>query len=198
MARGDNIFVITLKNNSPSFVDISQLVKLRQLVADVFAKDVIPSSKEFGQVGTSIDPASKVVGPAEVVVYLTWMDPLHKGVVHAVTKHASAIDPNHGGVTSNSGQGVISEVWWNTMLHAADLNDVKWAVVHEIMHNKTDVGSAQLGTDFVYKGKKITDMHSQSGGSVAAKPSRPPMNADDKAMLALALPRLVPQYTGHL
>jgi hypothetical protein len=110
------------------------------------------------------------------------------------------MNPFHGGITSNTPQGALAEVWLNipSSFQPADPDSISWAIIHEIMHNKVDVGSAVVGSNFVFNRAVINDIHTQGGGGMAAMPAQHAFTSQNKGILGQALPRRIPQYQAHL
>jgi hypothetical protein len=66
------------------------------------------------------------------------------------------------------------------------------------MHNKVDVGSAVVGSNFVFNRTVINDIHTQGGGGMAGVLAQHAFTSQNKAILAQALPRRIPQFQTHL
>lgn len=195
-------FQITLKNLAPGGrVTTNDFARIVQRVQSEFDQ-VIRAGGGSGSVTihNHLRGQGKMVAPFEPVVYCVWHLRMRDSIANRETGYDDGMDPSHGGVTTNSPKGVISEVWLNKIGTQvfADLDDITFAIVHEIMHNKIDVGSVQIGRNFLFNGQVINDIHSQGGGAVAGHPQQNYLSDVNKKMLASAMGRIVLQYTRDL
>ncbi len=162
---------------------------------DVKSKASLPSSGIDVWVGAR---ASWIRNTTSVVIYMFKMEGGKFDVIKKATGTPPTVTPKTGGYTSNSGKGVVSEVYFN---HPGDaevtsIDNIAFACFHEFLHNKTDIGSAETQTQFLFQGSVFTDLHTQGGGGVAADPRVNKIGVINAQLAVAAMPRKIPQWTG--
>lgn len=176
-------------------------------VNDDFVKSVACHLESvFSQTGISPkatvipDGSAKILGPTGAVVYLGRLDGFIFSAVEKATGSKPQISSVHGGLSANSAQGVASEAYVNFVNSRSlrDAEDVAWTCLHELIHNKSDVGSAQIGTPLNLNGRVISDMHTQGGGGILGKPAQNVLTEGNKRFITAVIHRRVPQFTGLL
>lgn len=113
----------------------------------------------------------------------------HDVVVHFVMDPSSSLarragaPRNAGGLTANTSDGVVCEVYVAGNMPARRLANIAF---HEIMHIKLDVGTGV-----------IADLHTRGGGGLATPPTNEwtPLTAKNIDLMAKNLFQKVPQYT---
>jgi hypothetical protein len=195
--------LIVLQNvDNPTFT--SKIVEpvAKKLLAlfknDVASQAMLPPSGI--DVWTSARP-SWIQNTTSVVIYMFKQEGFRFDVIQKATgSQPPAESWQIGGWTSNTGKGVVSEVYFNRPNEAANktIDDIAYACLHEFMHNKTDAGSKETGTQFQFQNAVITDLHSQGGGGVAGKPAKNDITLVNAQLIAAAMPRKIPQWTGYL